>query len=396
MEQTYYRGLVGRFFLYLALVLLISLLFLCSLFLIADPLRFFHKPWFSHTTMLSPNMREQAIGLLNTNKYDSVILGSSMLANTSMREASQKLGGEFINISVPATNLRERKVFLDKVLQNKPKNIIYSFDHFYMNFENDLKDNKSESWEKLYHNNPFRYFLYYLTQDNIVNFWRPYRNLIDKNMDLPASWIDQPVYYTGFGGLENWLQNIDHLVMHETLLKDVLEESKKHPYGKTRSKIDPLKAAGAKEYINKYLLATIRAHPETEFHLILPPYYRLTPATWLHFSEWQFPVHLEIIRYLVQEAQNLPNLHIYGWDDQDFPDSIEIYTDRYHYHPSINSRMLDDIRDGNELTPARLDDYLQKYENKTRDFDLYGFIERVEALLAEGKGGMRQISEPDR
>ena len=40
-------------------------------------------------------MRLQAAGVINNFDFDSVVFGSSMLENTSAKEASKKLGGNF-------------------------------------------------------------------------------------------------------------------------------------------------------------------------------------------------------------------------------------------------------------------------------------------------------------
>lgn len=65
------------------------------------------------------SMREQAAGIINSFEFDSVILGTSMLENTSAREASQKIGGIFVNISLAGSSFYERAIVLKKVLQKK-------------------------------------------------------------------------------------------------------------------------------------------------------------------------------------------------------------------------------------------------------------------------------------
>ncbi|MBA1420623.1 MAG: hypothetical protein FAF03_07165 [Epsilonproteobacteria bacterium] len=72
---------------YFVSITLLSLIFFATLF-IQDPLKIFHKPW-KHKAYLQSSMREQAAGIINNWYFDSILLGTSMLENTSSTEASQ-------------------------------------------------------------------------------------------------------------------------------------------------------------------------------------------------------------------------------------------------------------------------------------------------------------------
>lgn len=95
---------------------------------IYDPLQLFHKPYFRETTF-STDMRRQALGIIKHYDFDSYIIGTSMLENTSAKEASEKLGGKWVNISLADSSFNERAVILDYLFNyKKPKRIIYSID----------------------------------------------------------------------------------------------------------------------------------------------------------------------------------------------------------------------------------------------------------------------------
>ena len=64
-----------------------------------DPVQIFHKPYFRERTFFG-DMRVAARGIIQHYPFDSYILGTSMLENTSAREAKEKLGGEWVNISM--------------------------------------------------------------------------------------------------------------------------------------------------------------------------------------------------------------------------------------------------------------------------------------------------------
>ena len=77
-----------------------------------DPLQLFHKPIFRETTFFG-DMRLAARGIIRYYDFDSVILGTSMLENTSAKEAGEKLGGKWVNLSLINSSYDERAVVLE-------------------------------------------------------------------------------------------------------------------------------------------------------------------------------------------------------------------------------------------------------------------------------------------
>ena len=87
---------------------------------ILDPYSLFHEKWF-HKGEFYSNMRVQAHGLINFTDFDGIIMGTSMLENTSSYEASKKLNNHFINLSVSGGRYFEKFTILNYAL----KHLIY-------------------------------------------------------------------------------------------------------------------------------------------------------------------------------------------------------------------------------------------------------------------------------
>lgn len=68
---------------------------------------------------LHPNMRFQAAGIANIYDFDSIILGTSMLENTSSADCNEKIGGTFVNVSLSGSNYFERSIVLNYFLHKK-------------------------------------------------------------------------------------------------------------------------------------------------------------------------------------------------------------------------------------------------------------------------------------
>ena len=90
-----------------------------------DPLQLFHKPW-GRELAFSNQMQLQAAGLLRTYDYDGLILGTSMLENTSGEEAGRLLGGRFLNVSLSGSMAFERSYLLRFALQaGRVKHVVF-------------------------------------------------------------------------------------------------------------------------------------------------------------------------------------------------------------------------------------------------------------------------------
>ncbi|MBD5416776.1 MAG: hypothetical protein HDR50_03775 [Desulfovibrio sp.] len=376
MEGTNYKGLVKKYFLLVLPTCLIVILIFIIVLYIVDPLQIFHRAK-DENRPLDDNMRAQAAGILNTFDIDSIILGSSMLANTSASEASAKLGGKFFNISFNCADYIERSVILNKALRKKIKNVIYSLDNIYIN---NIQDNKNLQ-KYLYDENILNDFKYYATLKNILRLFRIDDWLIKDDHDRPCAWFNRPDIKSHFGGIENWVAHKDDssirdFIHHLPSTAEVFNTVSRH------ESRDQAREKLAKDYIEKNILEVIWNHPNTNFYFIFPPYQRSIYANMRRFAPKDFFLHQEIIRYMVEKTEGNKNIHIYGFEDQDFLDDIANYTDPVHHHQKFNSMFLDAIAGGHhELTPENVEGYLKRCEQKAWDYDIPALNDEVQRLL---------------
>ena len=125
--QKKFRTLVFIFFFIAFITSIIFGFIICYI----DPFALWHKPFYCPNQVYEyKNMRYNAKRFLERSDYDSLIFGSSMLENTSAKEAAKKLGGSFINISIRGSHFNERRFILDYALaKNKNiKQVLTTFD----------------------------------------------------------------------------------------------------------------------------------------------------------------------------------------------------------------------------------------------------------------------------
>lgn len=384
MSTAEYKSLVRKYFLWtIGLCLLVPAIFLPVIYTL-DPLQFFHRAEKADGP-LSGDMRAQAAGILNTFDIDSIILGTSMLENTSAAEASAKLGGKFFNISLSGGTHAERAPILRKALQRGMKNVIYSLDSYYLQCPE--RDSRMPAY--LYDDSAFNDLKYYASLRSIRNLFQPQKGLTRRGHDRPNAWFTDPGHADRFGGLTQWVKHKD-----DGQVRDFLEGGLQRAAGsfaRVRREVvhDSEKEERAKLYMERHLLEIIQDAPDTSFFLLFPPYSRFVYADMRRNTPEDFFLHQEVIRHLVERTKDRKNIHIFGFEDMDFPDDIANYKDTTHYHQRFNSMFLDAIAAGkHELTPENVEDYLKRCEQKAWDYDIPALNEEVQRLLkaAEAKG----------
>lgn len=382
MDAVNFKALVKKYFLWTAGICLGAAAIFAAVFWRLDPLQFYHRSS-DAAGPLSSNMRAQAAGILNTFDIDSLILGTSMLENTSAAEASARLGGKFFNISLSGGDYAERALLLRRALQKPRKAVIYSLDRYYLTCPS--RDNRIPAY--LYDDNPFNDIKYYATPESLKRLFQPRGGLTQKDHDRPNAWFRDPSM-ARFGGMEQWMAHKDHWQIRDFLHGELPAAARNFASADRREAHDEAREQRAKGYLDRNLLEIIQGHENTQFYFIFPPYSRFIYANMRRDAPKDFFLHQEVIRYIVDRTKEQKNIHIYGFEDMDFPDDLANYRDTTHYHERFNSMFLDAIASGqHELTPENVEDYLKRCEQKAWDYDIPALNDEVQRLLkaAEAK-----------
>lgn len=229
-----------------------------------DPVQLFHKPIFRETTFFG-DMRLAARGIIRYYDFDSVILGTSMLENTSAKEAGEKLGGKWVNLSLSGSAYNERAVVLEYLFRyKKPQKIIYSLESFTID---SIKD--SSRFDYLYDENPLDDFKIYLN-DKFMSCaleWKKSANCIGRrDLEELLKWSNHEDLKILFGGFEKWLK----YGKKETIA--MLKNIKDAPFVIKKDNFDLEKQ---RSYIQTYVLDFVAENPQTQFFFIVPTYSRL-------------------------------------------------------------------------------------------------------------------------
>lgn len=341
---------------------------LLSLIYIYDPLQIFHKSFFDKPRFFG-EMRIGAKGIIEHYDYDSYIIGTSMLQNTSAKETNQKIGGNFVNISPAASSIAERAIILNFLFKHKkPKNIIYSLDAF-----SDEMRGKID-FKLLYDDSKLNDLEAYLNDRFLICILTLSKNekCVGKpDIETLLQWYREEKQQQRLGGFDNWIKyNPDELKKFDLFnLKPVIFDD---------NLVDTIKQ---EQFISQFTLPFIKNNPQTKFYLILPPYSRF------HFKVFPeaFIERKKVVLYLLEQIKDLDNATIYAFDDLDYPDNIANYAgDTVHYAQDMNSLELSAIKDKTHiLTLDNAQSYFDKVEQKIKSYDIKPFIKALENVEIE-------------
>ena len=354
-----YKSAVRTYLITLFVLLMLPL----TVIYVSDPYMLFHKHWFHHGQMYQ-NARIQNYGLIKFGKFDSLILGSSMLENTSANEASAKLGGNFANISVSGGSFYERSKMLNLALNTrKIKHVIFSLDYYF---------------SKIQHINetftPELYSVYSLVGKNKIYSTDKALKCVFKNegcdfiqygLDRPNAWFGINWHSRRFGGFENWLK----YYKEDNQIQDAFRILKSTWSDFSGS------YAQYKEIIDSEIMPLFK-HTSTEFSIIIPPYSIL----WWSKRKASLPGIFEPYIYFIKQTAQYKNVKIYWFYDEDFVSDISMYKDLEHYHYSVNSLMLDAIKNGtNIIDETNYEQKLQDFADRINNFDVDVYIRQIPA-----------------
>ena len=315
------------------------------------------------------NLRIQNYGLIKYEPFDGLILGTSMLQNTSAKEATQKLKHNYVNLSFSGGSFYEKMLITQFALKTKRiKSVIISLD-YHFNTERRIENS---FYPELYSEDSLngKIKIYLTGKAVFCTLLRKSCDFIERNLDYPTAWFNDPEHSRRFGGFDNWLKYKEDGQIQDAFNK-LLETGidYKSEYQKYQSVID-------NEIIPLF------ENKETSFSLIIPPY----SALWWSKRKDFLKEMLRPYEYLVQKTKDYPNVKIYWFYDEDYVFDVSKYKDLGHYHKSVNSLQLDAIRNGTHLFDER--NYKQKinaFIKKIRAFDLEPYLEKIRKARKENK-----------
>jgi hypothetical protein len=329
-------------------------------------------------------MRFQAASIINNETFDSAIVGTSMAVNFNPDEANSILKGDFVNLSLDGSLLKERRVVFYPLLANKKiKKLIISLDG-----ATEIQRNQGipiASWSFLYNDNYIDDFYAYTNRKYMayINCHSLFQNklvtviqkistrIIRKCQEDHVSsdykqlgeWQSQPKHNSRFGGISNWIKNKDHDQIKGAIRKIKTAIQDINTY--TRSEL--LKLNSDEHDYNQFeqnIIPLIKENNHTQFILFFPPYSIVRYAIEYQSKPSSFNSYREYVKKVVLETEKYSNAKVYWFSDYEFINDMANYKDIGHYNGEFNSMFLKVF--GSQDSNISL----QNYEHKLKDLEI--------------------------
>ena len=359
---------------------------------IIDPFRIFHKPWIRDNYYYNKPII-QASGIINTDDFKSIILGSSMAANFSPGEATRIFRNKFVNLTLDGTSLAERSVVLRYALARRNlSEVIISIDWETLDTSS-IRGSPIENYSYLYDENRVNDLLVYASNPDTLRFIFC-KNLIYRgdhlcrkkirSLESLVEWQSNLDRNNRFGGIENWSGGKKHSKFIEYLkgISNSIEHSESgiHPHVNMTN----LSAATSRHKLvfERNILAYAKKYSNTNFYLFFPPYSRLRFALLAQSQPQIFNEYLEDIRFIVKLSSTHQNIRVFGFENESFPDNIANYMDTVHYHQRFNSMMLEWMASGShQLKPSNIERYIEQITARANNYSFKSISEKINSYL---------------
>ncbi len=262
-------------------------------------------------------------GLAKNARYDTLLTGSSIVENTRNDTIGASCGGVGLNVAMPALTGYEQALILRTALVARPlKRAIVVLDFTAFGGAPDARHPLAGPLPTyLYDRNPFNDFPYLLSWGVLVKSWRIVTGDTSERFRTDAMapwwWADQKRF-----GRTEVLRHLDPRDLNAQFPQPALE-------------IEAMRVSFARNILP--LLAT---HPQTEFDLVWPPYSIIVWGDYV--QRRQLDVTLAFKRYVFDVTRELPNVHVIDLQAvASVTHDLDLYTDLYHFAPSIDDWLID-------------------------------------------------------
>jgi hypothetical protein len=318
-----------------------------------DPFQQYHlasryapRFYFLHHRYINP-------GLARNQAYDTVVIGSSIMENTRNDFVARTCGGSAVNLSMPAMSASEQRLMIETAFANRRLRRVIAVLDFneFAGAVDERQDVAGPLPRYLYDHNPFNDLPYLLSFDVLAKAWRIVTDDRGERFtsDPNAAWFWGNVVRFGRDQVLRGL-DLEHLNARYRQPQRTLE--------------------GMRASFEHNLLPILRAHPDTEFDLVWPPYSILV---WVDFAQRdQLEVTFAFKRYVAATSARLANVRVVDLQaERAITHDLDRYDDIYHFDPAVNESLVQSACTGaNRVDPGDVGAYEQRIRDQLAVFDV--------------------------
>jgi hypothetical protein len=312
-----------------------------------DPLQLFRPARF-FTAMYSPDSRVQDAGLIRSQPFDTVFMGTSLAIHFRQSDIDKALGVRSLKLAMTGSNSREQSFVLDTAMERGPKRVIWQMDEWIFRNAPDI-DADVFLPANLYRRNVAGLAEY----------------LLSGAMARESLWIALRAVPT----LTPVVAKLTNGVMFKFPIAEVddinvlprdtdvgARYNKSRALAAFRSMIEPSRRKALSEGYDldamiqgfqRDAIGLITRHPDVRFDIYFAPYSILHFMAQRDASPSTLKTAYDFTAYAFERLTQLPNVRLYDFRiAKDVTHDLNNYADVLHHSPAIDLKILSWLAEG--------------------------------------------------
>jgi hypothetical protein len=314
---------------------------------VVDPLQVF-RPARMFAAMYSPDSRLQDAGLIQSQDFDTVFMGTSLAIHFRQSDIDRILGVHSLKLSLNGSSSVEQNFVLAAALERHPKLVLWELDDWIFPDAPDI-DSNAFLPANLYRRNA-KGFASYLFSGSMAreSAWILARSipLIEK----PVAWLTNGVIF------KFPLANVDDINVLRPGFDVAGTYNAKKAMAAFRHITDPVRSVYLADGIDydmrvrnfeRDMAGLIAAHPDVTFEIYFPPYSILQWVAMRDASPGTFDEVYKFTAYVSQRLMSFPNVRLFDFREvKDVTHDLNNYADVIHHSPTIDLKVLSWLAEG--------------------------------------------------
>jgi hypothetical protein len=319
-----------------------------TLTFIVDPLQLF-RPARLFTAMYSSDTRMQNAGLIRSQAFDTVFMGTSLAIHFRQSDIDQALGVRSLKLAMTGTNSHEQSFVLAAALQRHPKRVIWAMDDWIFCDGAEIDDDIYLPAD-----------LYRRNAKGIAGY------LFSGAMARESAWI----LARSVPPLERAVTTLTTDAVFSFTISDVddintFRPDVEAPYNAERARAafahitHPSRRAGLSEgydyqrMVRNFENDTVRLiadHPDVAFDIYFPPYSILQWVAMRDASPSALKIVYDLTAHISHRLAELPNVRLHDFREvQAVTHDLGNYADVIHHSPAVDLKVLSWLASGTYL-----------------------------------------------
>jgi hypothetical protein len=318
-----------------------------ALTFVVDPLQIF-RPARLFAAMYSQDSRMQDAGLIRSQNFDTVFMGTSLAIHFRQSDLDRVLGVHSLKLSLNGSTSVEQNFVLAAALERHPKRVLWEMDDWIFREAPDIDSNIHVPAD-LYRRN-LRGFASYLFSGSMA---RESAWILARSIPL----IEKPVAWLTTGVLFKFpISHVDDINVLRPGFDVAGTYNAKRARAAFRYISDPVRSVHLSDGVDydmrvrnfeRDAIGLIAAHPDVTFEIYYPPYSILQWVAMRDASPQTFEQVYHFTAYVSRRLTSFPNVRLYDFREaKDVTHDLNNYADVIHHSPTIDLKVLSWLAEG--------------------------------------------------